>query len=88
VVAPGAVTVPADDDWWGVGSGWGSYDAVLSEAVGDLLAGRLPELAVHAHDVAVLGAAGLAAGQGVPAAQALPVYLRDQVAAKPKAPVL
>jgi tRNA threonylcarbamoyladenosine biosynthesis protein TsaB len=87
VIAPDAVTVPAGDNWLGVGSGWASYHDALASAAGAGLAGTLPELTVHAHDVAMLGAAGLAAGQGVAAEQALPVYLRDQVAAKPKAPI-
>jgi tRNA threonylcarbamoyladenosine biosynthesis protein TsaB len=88
VTAPDGVTMPAGDNWLGVGSGWATYHDALAAVAGDALAGTLPELTVHAHDVAVLGAAGLAAGQGVSAAQALPVYLRDKVATKPKAPVL
>jgi tRNA threonylcarbamoyladenosine biosynthesis protein TsaB len=88
VLPPAQVSAPEGGGWWGVGSGWGSYEAELAAAVGDVVTKHLPGLSVHAHDVAVLGAAALAAGQGVPAEQALPVYLRDQVAAKPKAPVL
>jgi tRNA threonylcarbamoyladenosine biosynthesis protein TsaB len=34
----------------------------------------------HARDLAVIGAAALAAGQAVPAAQAQPLYLRNKVA--------
>lgn len=85
VLAPGEVAVPAGDNWLGVGGGWAAYHDVLASGIGDALAGTVPDLTVHAHDVAVLGAAGLAAGAGVAAEQALPLYLRDQVAAKPGA---
>lgn len=86
VLAPEQVAVPVGDNWLGVGSGWGSYHEALAAKVGGSLAGTVPALTVHAHDVALLGAAGLGAGQAVEADQAVPVYLRDQVAAKPKTP--
>jgi tRNA threonylcarbamoyladenosine biosynthesis protein TsaB len=80
VLPPSAVPLPDAGEWIGAGSGWATY----ARALGDRLAGRvvqcLPDLQVHAQDVAVLGAAMLAAGQGVAAEQALPVYLRDEVA--------
>lgn len=41
-----------------------------------------PEAMVHAGDVATLARAQLAAGETVPAEQAMPVYLRNQVAKK------
>lgn len=88
VLPPGQAELPEGGPWLGVGSGWGGYAEVLGERFAAVLDGTLPQLTVHAHDVALLGAAGLAAGQGVSAELALPVYLRDQVAAKPKAPVI
>lgn len=88
VLAPDQVILPAGDNWLGVGSGWGAYHDILAGLAGAALAGTLPELTVHAHDVALLGAAGLAAGQGVAAELALPVYLRDQVAVKAKVPAI
>lgn len=51
------------------------------------LRARFPDARVHqdvlphAREIAVLGELDLSAGRGVPAAQAQPVYLRDQVAA-------
>lgn len=84
VVAPAQVTMPAGSGWLGVGGGWDSYHDALAAVVGDALDSTLPDLSVHAWDVAVLGANGLAAGEGVAAELALPVYLRDQVASKPK----
>jgi tRNA threonylcarbamoyladenosine biosynthesis protein TsaB len=88
VLPPDQVSLPAGDNWLGVGSGWASYHDALAVPAGDALAGTLPALTVHAHDVALLGSAGLEAGQGVAAEWALPVYLRDQVAAKPRTPVI
>ena len=83
VCAPHHVAVPEGGDWWGIGSGWASYAAEL----GARCAMHLPrdaEARVHAQDVATLAAALFAAGGAVPAEQALPVYLRDEVAwAKP-----
>jgi tRNA threonylcarbamoyladenosine biosynthesis protein TsaB len=74
------VAVSEGAGWHGVGSGWGSYGALLAQRVGRDLLSVIPGLVCHAHDVAVLGAALFDEGQGVSAEQALPVYLRDQVA--------
>ncbi len=79
------VALPLGEGWHGVGSGWASYGEVLSRRMGDRLAGVDGGLLCRAHDVALLGAAGFAAGQAVAAEQALPVYLRDRVARKPQA---
>ena len=79
VVRPDDVEPPSGDDWHGIGSGWAAY--------GEALRARCPGVVevhdnarVHAQDVARLGATLFAAGAHVPAAQALPVYLRDEVA--------
>jgi hypothetical protein len=65
----------------GVGSGFEPYTDVLRRHLGDALEGvdsgcRHP----RARDALKLGRAVLDQGGGVDAAQALPVYLRDQVA--------
>jgi len=86
IAAPERVEVPTGAGWQGAGSGWGTYPDVLRERVGPALAGVTPDLVCHAHDVALLGVEGFAAGGAVAAEQALPVYLRDRVAwAKPGA---
>lgn len=79
VCAPARVPVPDGDGWAAVGSGWKSYaDALGSRCViegpvqGDAL--------VHAQDVALVARALSAEGGAVPAEQALPVYLRNEVA--------
>lgn len=82
VAAPHQVSVPEGEGWHGAGSGWASYGDALRQRVGAGLASMTPELLCHAQDVAVLGVAGFLEGQAVPAEQALPVYLRDQVAWK------
>ncbi len=61
----------------GVGSGWG-YSGRLGISVARMAADIFP----HAGDIAVLAAPMLAQGQAVPADQAMPVYLRDNVALK------
>jgi tRNA threonylcarbamoyladenosine biosynthesis protein TsaB len=79
----GLVTLPEEGRWWGVGSGWSAYGAILGERLAGRIDGIDGELLCSAQDVALLGARGLARGEGVPAEQALPVYLRDRVASKP-----
>jgi tRNA threonylcarbamoyladenosine biosynthesis protein TsaB len=83
VCAPRHVPVPSGGDWHGVGSGWATYAPEL----GARCAMHLPRdtaARVHAQDVATLAAALFAAGGAVSAEQAVPVYLRDEVAwAKP-----
>jgi tRNA threonylcarbamoyladenosine biosynthesis protein TsaB len=86
VVAADAVPVPEGRDWNGVGSGWSAY----ADALGRRLRGRVAhvdaEARCHAADVARIGASDFSAGRGVRAEQALPVYLRDQVAWKTAPP--
>ncbi len=79
VVRPDDVEMPTGGAWHGVGSGWAAH--------GDVLRARCPgvveihsDARVHAQDVARLGAELFAAGAHVSAVQALPVYLRDEVA--------
>jgi tRNA threonylcarbamoyladenosine biosynthesis protein TsaB len=83
VVAPEELDPPDGEGWFGVGSGWTTYGDLLSERLAPRILGFDAELLCSARDVALLGAAGFAAGQAVPAEQALPVYLRDRVAKKP-----
>lgn len=70
---PDAVPRPVGDGWVGCGSGFDAY--------GDLGFARiLAQVHPTAAAVAVLAAPRLAAGEGVDAALAAPVYLRDKVA--------
>jgi tRNA threonylcarbamoyladenosine biosynthesis protein TsaB len=65
--------------WLAAGSGW-AFSAQMPEAVTSVLA-ALPnaDLVPRAAFVAQLAAKQFAAGAGVPAEQAQPVYLRDEV---------
>ena len=65
--------------WFGVGSGWQVYGEQLSASLQGKVAEWEGNHYPHAHDVALLGAKGLADGLVVSAEQALPTYLRDQV---------
>lgn len=75
---------PPPGDWLGVGSGWKTYSELLGNRCSTGSELQHGEQQLHARDVALLGAELLSQGKGVPAEQALPVYLRDKVAAKAK----
>jgi len=80
VTAPEAVPVPEAGRWLGVGSGWASYGETLEERVGERLEAVVAERFPLARHLVRLAARDLTAGAGVAAAEALPVYLRDNVA--------
>jgi len=75
-VAPLSAPKPPGDGWIGVGSGFEAYPGELAGKV------SMVRSAVHptALAVAQLAAPRLAAGEGVDAGEAAPVYLRDKVA--------
>jgi len=75
-VAPGAAPVPPGEAWVGCGSGFAEYPDFLKGKISFLKA----EIHPSAMGVARLAAPRLAAGQGVDAAQAAPLYVRDKVA--------
>jgi len=75
-VAPQSAPRPAGDGWVGCGNGFEVYGEVLKAKV------SIMKPAIHPTAIAVaqLAAPRLAAGEGVDAALAAPVYLRDKVA--------
>ena len=84
VADPAAVYLPEIGDspvlgWFGAGHGFSAYPA-LHTLLGERLAGYDAELLPHAREIALIGARAFAAGDVVAAEQAVPVYLRDQVA--------
>lgn len=81
-VCPAADVPPLEGEGWhGIGSGWAVFAEELRQAGGVI--DWQGEYYPHARDVAMLAADGFAHDQAVTAAQALPVYLRDQVVHKP-----
>ena len=82
VIAPAEVPLPEGADWAGAGSGWDQYAEVLRARLGERVRHWAPNRYPSAVSVAVLGADGLRTGKGVAPREALPVYLRDNVAVK------
>jgi tRNA threonylcarbamoyladenosine biosynthesis protein TsaB len=82
VVAPDAVPLPPGQDWCGAGSGWDVYHAVLTTRLAGQLAGWTPKAFPRAGDVARLALPLFASGRAVRAEEAVPVYIRDEVAVK------
>jgi tRNA threonylcarbamoyladenosine biosynthesis protein TsaB len=80
VCPPEAVIPPGDDHWVGAGSGWQAHGERLVEQCGDSVARLLPDLEPHARSVALLGVAGFVNDRTVAPEDALPVYLRNNVA--------
>jgi len=72
-VAPAAVPLPPGEGWIGCGGGFAVYGPLGLKLV-------RPEVRPSAVAVARLAAPRLAAGEGVDAALAAPLYLRDKVA--------
>lgn len=84
VAAPDAVDVPPGTGWYGVGTGWATHGEALAARLGSALAADLGRALPRAVDMLPLAHAAWAAGEAVAAADAVPVYLRDRVADKPR----
>ena len=80
VVAAEHAPIPDGEPWQGIGSGWSAFGGLLTPRFEGRLTASDGECFPRARHAASLGAAELAAGRGVEAEMALPVYLRDQVA--------
>lgn len=82
VCPPANLTLPAGPDHWcGVGQGW-QYRTDMPSAVADLPGKVDATLVLRASWVARLAVTGFQQGRAVPADQAQPVYIRDEVAWK------
>ena len=79
---PEAAPLLSDEDWFGAGSGFAAHGPALDERYAGQLQGVDGGAIPQAAAIAVLGAARFALGQGMDAAGALLLYLRDKVALK------
>ena len=85
VCPPQDVPLPHDAEprgWFGAGSGWLAYAQPLKTRLGDAVTAWDGHCHPQAQHVAQLGADAFQRGLAVSAEQALPVYLRDEVAWK------
>jgi tRNA threonylcarbamoyladenosine biosynthesis protein TsaB len=80
VHAPESVPALPAGSWTGCGNGFTVYAEALRANLGPALAAVAPIELPHAREIAILGAAEMARGGGRPAAEAVPVYVRDKVA--------
>jgi len=79
---PEDASMLSGSDWFGTGSGFAAHGDELARRYAGQLQGVDSGAIPRAAAIAVLGAARFALGQGVDAAEALPLYLRDRVALK------
>ncbi len=83
VVKPQSIPQLSESNWYGVGSGWKVYRETLTQTVGaNRLAGYDGELLPKAQFVIPLARSDFSMGRTVAAEQALPIYLRNNVAKK------
>ena len=81
VCAPDAVPESGQDDWVGVGGGWSAYGEQLMQRLGERVVRLMPDLEPRAADVARLAVHDFQQGVSVRPEEAVPVYLRNNVAA-------
>ena len=84
VCKPLDAPVPAASGWFAAGSGWSAYAEALLPRFAAVVSAVGHDLLPQAHDVALIAAHQVAREGWLPAAQAQPIYLRDNVADKPK----
>ena len=80
VLAPHRITLPVGDRWVGAGTGWGSYRDEMSPDLITNMHAIHPECLPDASAIATIGVSMFADGQSVSASQAVPVYIRNNVA--------
>jgi len=68
--------------WCGTGSGWSTYKEALTSITGDQITDIYGDELPHSSSIVKLAADAFKRGEAVNASQALPVYLRNDVAKK------
>jgi len=76
-----ATNTGSEPQWYGVGSGWGAYAEILSQCVANLI-GYDSQRFPRAKHIAQIAQHDFAQGRCVDPANALPTYLRNDVAKK------
>ena len=84
VSAPEQVVIPDSDQWVAAGTGWAAYPDVFKSKVDHGFISSLDNCLPSAEAIARLAVEDYKKGVSVSAAQAVPVYLRDNVARKTK----
>ena len=84
VVAPEKAPIPEQGQWVTAGTGWASYGEIMKPTLADRCISSLDECFPSAKAIATLAIDSYENGGAVSAAEAVPVYLRDNVASKPK----
>ncbi len=79
VAQPDNAIISNDAKYFGIGSGWITYQETLSHLFGKQLIAYEGDRYPSAVDTIILAEKAFEQNQGVPAEQALPVYLRDKV---------
>jgi len=76
---PDMVEISGPDSCYGIGSGWGRYPEELKQKLGPVLIGYDADRYPRARDMIPLAIHAFKQGYAVTAAEALPVYLRNEV---------
>ena len=80
VVSPEQVHLSSNNDYYGVGSGWISYQETLKNSLAEHNISNVIELFPHAYDMINLAEESLANNKNCTIDNAMPTYLRNNVA--------
>jgi len=87
VLSPDDVPIPEGEDWFGAGNGWKGHTDALQNRLAGFVAGQWDEYCPQSKTIAQLAVSYYQQGQAVEAKNAMPVYLRNDVAKKSLKPL-